>query len=109
MVEISEKELQKLKDTLAKKFTQVKRLHVRVVTIIDLLPITIIDGSRGLHTVGVPAASSPYSGLSFRPLLSLGGGTGNAPLISLRPSLIMDHHFVSTLNDLAPNLAPRSA
>ena len=27
MVEISEKELQKLKDTLAKKFTQVKRLH----------------------------------------------------------------------------------
>jgi regulator of replication initiation timing len=27
MVEISEKDLQKLKDTLAKKFMQVKRLH----------------------------------------------------------------------------------
>jgi len=34
---------------------------------------------------------------------------GNAPLISLRPSLITEHPFVSTLNDLAPNLAPRSA
>ncbi len=33
-------------------------LLVRVVTIIDLLPITIIDGSRGLHTAGVPVASS---------------------------------------------------
>ena len=70
---------------------------------------TIIDGSRGLHTAEVPVASSLYSGLSFRSLLSLGGGTGNAPLISLRPSLITEHHFVSTLNDLAPNLAPRSA
>ena len=80
-----------------------------MVTIIDLLPITIIDGSRGLHTAEVPVASSLDSGLSFRSLLSLGGGTGNAPLISLRPSLITEHHFVSTLNDLAPNLAPRSA
>jgi hypothetical protein len=76
-------------------------LHLSVVTIIDLLPITIIDGSRGLHTAEVPAASSLYSGLSFRSPLSLGGGTGNAPLISLRPSLITDDHFVSTLNDLA--------
>ena len=33
----------------------------RVVTIIDLLPITIIDGSRGLHTVEVPVASSLWS------------------------------------------------
>ncbi len=82
---------------------------VRVVTIIDLLPITIIDGSRGLHTAEVPVVSSLDSGLSFRSLLSLGGGTGNAPLISLRPSLITEHHLVSTLNDLAPNLAPRSA
>jgi hypothetical protein len=54
-------------------------------------------------------ASSLYYGLSFRSLLSLGGGTGNAPWISLRPSLITEHHFVSTLNDLAPNLTPRSA
>ena len=76
---------------------------------IDLLPITIIDGSRGLHTAEVPVASSLDSGLSFRSLLSLGGGTGNAPLIALRPSLITEHHFVSTLNDLAPRLAPRSA
>ena len=80
-----------------------------MVTIIDLLPITIIDGSRGLHTAEVPVASSLDSGLSFRSLLSLGGGTGNAPLISLRPSLITEHPFVSTHNDLAPNLAPRSA
>jgi hypothetical protein len=54
-----------------------------------------------LHTAEVLVASSLYSGLPFRSLLSLGGGTGNAPLISLRPSLITDHHFVSTLNDLA--------
>ena len=85
------------------------RVTVRVVTIIDLLTITIIDGSRGLHTAEVPVASSLDSGLSFRSQPSLGGGTGNAPLISLRPSLITEHHFVSTLNDLAPNLAPRSA
>jgi hypothetical protein len=82
---------------------------MRVVTIIDLLPITIIDGSRGLHTAEVPVASSLDSGLSFRSLLSLGGGTGNATLISLRPSSITELHFVSTLNDLTPNLAPRSA
>jgi hypothetical protein len=82
---------------------------VRVVTIIDLLPIAIIDGSRGLHTAEVPVASSLYSELSFRSLLSLGGGTGNAPLISIRPSLITEHHLVPSLNDLAPKLAPRSA
>ena len=34
---------------------------LRVVTIIDLLPITIIDGSRGLHTAKVPVASSLWS------------------------------------------------
>ena len=33
------------------------RDSVRVVTIIDLLPITIIDESPGLHTAEVPAAS----------------------------------------------------
>jgi hypothetical protein len=82
---------------------------MRVVTTIDLLPIAMIDGSRGLHTAEVPVVSSFYSGLPFHSLLSPGGGTGNAPLISLRPSLVMEHHFVSTLNDLAPNLAPRSA
>jgi hypothetical protein len=80
-----------------------------VVTIIDLLPIMIIDGSRALHAAEVPVASSLDSGLSFRSLLSLGGGTGNAPLISLRPPLIKEHHVVSTLNDLASNHAPRSA
>ena len=97
--------------SLATSRTSTNRIarHVRVVTIIDLLPITIIDGSRGLHTAEVPVASSLDSGLSFRSLLSLGGGTGNAAWISLRPSLITEHHLVSTLNDLAPNLAPRSA
>ena len=34
------------------------RRLMSVVTIIDLLPITIIDGSRGLHKVGVPVAFS---------------------------------------------------
>ena len=86
-----------------------ERQMVSVVTMIDLLPIAIIDGSRGLLTAEVPVASCLDYGLSFRSLLSLGGGTGNAPLISLRPSLITDHHLVSTLNDLAPNRAPRSA
>jgi hypothetical protein len=71
-------------------------LTPRVVTIIDLLPITVIDGSRGLHTAEVPVTSFLYSGLPFRSLFSLGGGTGNAPLISLRPSLITEHHFEST-------------
>ena len=32
--------------------------EVRVVTIIDLLQITIIDESRGLHTAETPVASS---------------------------------------------------
>jgi hypothetical protein len=54
-------------------------------------------------------AASLYFGLSFRSLLFLCGGTGNAPLISLRPSLITYHHFESTLNDPARNLARRSA
>jgi hypothetical protein len=31
---------------------------MRVVTIIDLVPITIMDGSRGLHAAEVPVASS---------------------------------------------------
>ncbi len=48
-------------------------------------------------------------GLGDKVECTLGGGTGNALLISLRPSLITEHHFVSTLNDLARNLAPRSA
>ncbi len=82
---------------------------MRVVTIIDLLAITIIDGSGRLQTAGVPVASSLCSGLSFRSLLSLGGGTGNAPLISLRPPLITEHHFVSTLDDRAREVATRSA
>ncbi len=62
-----------------------------------------------MHTAEVPVAPSLDSGLSFRSLLSLGGGTGNAPLISLRPSLITEYQLVSTLNDVAPNCAPRFA
>ena len=34
---------------------------MRVVTIIDLLPITIIDGNRGLQRAVVPVASSLLS------------------------------------------------
>ena len=40
-------------------------------------------------------------GSSFRSLLSLGDGMGNGPMISLRPSLITEHHSVSNLNDPA--------
>jgi len=39
-------------------------------------------------------------GSSFRSRLSLGDGTGNGPMISLRPSLITEHHSVSSLNGL---------
>src|SRR5205823_3924793 len=35
------------------------------------------------------------------------GGTGNEPVISLRPSSITEHHFESNLNDLAREVAPR--
>ena len=47
-------------------------------------------------------------GSSFRSRLSLGGGTGNGPMISLRPSLITEHHSVSSLNDLAREASPCS-
>jgi hypothetical protein len=81
--------------------------NMRVVTIIDLLPITIY-GSRGFHTAEVPVAASLWSSSSFRSLLSLGRGTGNGPSISLSPSLFTEHHFVSNLNDLAKDVALRS-
>src|SRR5689334_11912693 len=47
-------------------------------------------------------------GSSFRSRLSLAGGTGNGPRISLRPSLIMEHPSVSSLNDLAREASPGS-
>ena len=40
-----------------------------------------------VQATGVPVASFLCSGLSFRSRLSLGGGTGNGPMISLRPSI----------------------
>lgn len=54
-------------------------------------------------------ASSLFPGLPLRSLLSLDGGTGNVSLISLRPPLITAHHFVSTINDRAREVGPRSA
>jgi hypothetical protein len=39
--------------------------------------------------------------------LSAGGGTGNAPIISLRPGLITEHHSVCVV-DLAREAAPSS-
>ena len=60
----------------------------------------------GRTTGGVVSLSH---GLAFRSLLSLGGGTGNAPVISLRPLLITEHHFVSSLNQRAREVEPRSA
>ncbi len=56
-----------------------------------------------------PWLSSLCPGLPFRSLLPLGGGTGNVPLISLRPPLITEHHFVSSINDRARKIALRSA
>jgi len=47
-------------------------------------------------------------GSSFRSLLSLGGGTGNGPMISLRPSLITEHHSVSSQSDPAREASPCS-
>ena len=47
-------------------------------------------------------------GSSFRSRLSRGGGTGIAPMISLRPPLITEHHSVSSLNDLAREASPSS-
>src|SRR5208282_246622 len=47
-------------------------------------------------------------GSSFRSRLSLGDGTGNGPMISLRPSLITEHHSVSSLNDPAREASPCS-
>jgi hypothetical protein len=40
-------------------------------------------------------------GSSFRSRLSLGDGTGNGLMISLRPLLITEHHSVSSLNNAA--------
>jgi len=45
---------------------------------------------------------------SFRSRISLGDGTGNGPMISLRPSLITEHHSVSSLSDPAREASPCS-
>jgi hypothetical protein len=47
-------------------------------------------------------------GSSFRSRLSRGDGTGNGPMNSLRPSLITEHHSVSSLNDPAREALPCS-
>jgi hypothetical protein len=47
-------------------------------------------------------------GSSFRSRLSLSDGTGNGPMISLRPSLITEHHSVSSLGDPAREASPCS-
>ena len=61
-----------------------------------------------MHTAEVPVASSLDSGLSFRCPLSPGGGTGNAPWISLRPPLITEHRSVSSQSDPAREASPCS-
>jgi hypothetical protein len=43
------------------KENRLKLAQVKVVTIIDLLPITIMDGSRSLQRAVVPVATSPLS------------------------------------------------
>jgi hypothetical protein len=47
-------------------------------------------------------------GSSFRSRISIGDGTGNGPMISLRPQLITAHHFVSSLSDPAREDSPCS-
>ncbi len=49
-----------------------------------------------------------YPGSSFRSRTSLGDGTGNGPMISLRPSLITAHRSVSSLSDPAREASPCS-
>jgi hypothetical protein len=82
--------------------------EVRVVTIIDLLPITIIDVSRGLQRAVVPVASPVLSRIVVPFPLVSGWRNRNGPMISLRPSLITAHHSVSSLNDLAREASPSS-
>src|SRR5947209_20562834 len=64
---------------------------------------------RFAHRRSTGGLFSPCFRSSFRSLLSLDGGTGNEPLISLRPSLITEHHFESNLNDLAREISRRCA
>ena len=52
-----------------------------MVTKIDIAPTTVIDGNGRLRMAGVPVVTSLCPRLPFRSVLSLGGGTGNAPLI----------------------------
>ena len=47
-------------------------------------------------------------GSSFRSRISLGDGTGNGPMISLRSRLITAHHSVSSLSDPAREASPCS-
>jgi hypothetical protein len=61
-----------------------------------------------MQVTGVPVASCLCSGLSFRSLSTRNDGTGNAPKISLRPLLVTEHHFVSTINDGARQASPSS-
>ena len=82
---------------------------MRVVTIIDLHSVTIIDGigrfRHGRSTGGL--FSLLRVGVPF-PVFAR-WRNGNAPLISLRPPLITEHHFVSSINDRAREVARRSA
>jgi len=66
-------------------------------------PRSRLGGVMGNHLV---EARCP--GSSFRSRLSLGGGTGNGPMISVRQSLITEHHSVSSLNDPAREASPCS-
>jgi hypothetical protein len=53
------------------------------------VPTQALDETGGVHLL-------LYPGSSFRSRISLGAGTGNGPMISLRPSLITAHHSVSS-------------
>ena len=81
------------------------RYWVRVVTMIDLLPITMIDVSRGLQRALVPVASSLLS-RTVVPACLLLAGNDNGPMISLGPSLITEHHSESSLNDFGREASP---
>src|SRR5277367_5283062 len=73
---------------------------MRVVAIMDRLPITRIDGGRRQSAVVVPVACSvSVRECRFVPSSSQRGGMGNGPTIARRGPLVTERHFVSTLGD----------
>ncbi len=67
-----------------------------------------LDPLRGRPDFQAMMADLAFPAQPFAIDGELGGGTGNGPMISLRPSLITEHHSVSSLKDLAREASPCS-